>query len=70
MNREGWICPRCQQANAPWMPTCSCNPGTGIGVTKPLTLPWVKLPGATNNDDMPGYVKPTTTDGEDGKGQA
>ena len=44
MNREGWICPRCQQVNAPWMPTCSCNPGTGIGITKPFTLPWVKLP--------------------------
>lgn len=23
--KEGWICPRCGQVNAPWNPYCSCN---------------------------------------------
>jgi hypothetical protein len=22
---EPWICPRCQQSNAPWIPCCSCK---------------------------------------------
>lgn len=23
---EGWICPRCGQVMAPWMPYCNCQP--------------------------------------------
>ena len=23
--KEGWICPRCGKALAPWMPECSCH---------------------------------------------
>ena len=22
---QGWICPRCDRVNAPWMPCCLCN---------------------------------------------
>lgn len=25
-NPEGWICPRCQQVNAPWKSSCDCPP--------------------------------------------
>ena len=24
--QHGWICPRCQQVNAPWVPNCACKP--------------------------------------------
>jgi hypothetical protein len=26
MAQQGWVCPRCQKVNAPWMPSCSCLP--------------------------------------------
>ena len=22
---EGWVCPRCRKANAPWVSSCNCN---------------------------------------------
>ena len=25
MAKEGWICPRCGNVNAPWVPECKCN---------------------------------------------
>ncbi len=25
---KGWICPRCEQSNAPWRETCDCTPAT------------------------------------------
>ena len=27
-NAKGWECPRCRVVHAPWMPKCSCTPGT------------------------------------------
>ena len=24
MSKEGWVCPLCGAANAPWMPKCDC----------------------------------------------
>jgi len=24
---QGWICPRCDRVNAPWMPCCLCKDG-------------------------------------------
>lgn len=25
MLQEGWLCPRCQKVNAPWVSQCSCE---------------------------------------------
>lgn len=33
----GWVCPRCNRVNAPWMPICSCNEVS----VETRTLPWV-----------------------------
>lgn len=34
MPREGWICPRCRMAHAPWVPSCDCHTrSSGINVT-------------------------------------
>lgn len=29
----GWLCPRCNKAHAPWVPSCDCPPQ--------LAAPWV-----------------------------
>ena len=23
--QEGWICPKCNRVNAPWLPNCQCH---------------------------------------------
>lgn len=42
MRGEPWICPRCRQVNAPFMPFCSCregaaSAGTPLGCSHALT---------------------------------
>lgn len=40
-NVEGWICPKCGKALAPWVRECDCPP-----LTKTVTtyLPWPEYP--------------------------
>ncbi len=29
--QKGWLCPRCETVNAPWMPKCDCKEATSGG---------------------------------------
>lgn len=48
---QGWICPRYQKVNAPWMPSCNCHT-TSINVTigRPV-YDWNKVPSSYDTSE-------------------
>ena len=52
---SAWICPRCQQVNAPWMAFCTCKPPTLV-VRYDGTGP---MPQPTTGTPLPEH-QPTT----------
>ena len=44
---EGWLCPRCQRINAPWVRQCNCSGWTEWSITsdKENIKPWWMYPG-------------------------
>lgn len=39
MKNEGWICPICKVANAPWVEQCSCRLGGKPAILEPMPHP-------------------------------
>jgi hypothetical protein len=50
-NNEGWVCPLCGKANAPWVPQCGCDKKANETVY-PFT-PW--YPGTADPKWYPPY---------------
>ena len=38
--KEGWICPRCNRVNAPFMPYCDCYKNISIANKASATRAW------------------------------
>lgn len=57
---EGWICPKCGRALAPWMPECPCNNVETITSTNfTITSSDGKCPYDCSNKTELGYCKTT-----------
>jgi len=56
---RGWLCPRCNRVNAPWVVTCPCWHGNGpLPYRQDLPRqPWEPLP------QQPGTADPTSVPG-------
>lgn len=55
---EGWICPKCGRALAPWMPECPCNNVKTVTQTD-ITFTWQggKCPYVCDNKTDLGYCR-------------
>ena len=42
MLQEGWLCPRCQKINAPWVSQCSCENNLKTNITCSLADSFTK----------------------------
>lgn len=54
MINQPWECPRCKRINAPFNPTCFCNPENDLSLSEKDLLEKIKKPLYTfDEDDKP-----------------
>lgn len=41
---EGWVCPKCERVNAPWVTQCGCTSPAIVPVPCPATPQWSWIP--------------------------